>query len=62
MRNFVIRELSNLVTSSFNPTRQPNIPARSPTMITRRPIIVREMKNEGQPPSSPAGGMMENIN
>ena len=45
------------VTLSLRPTRHPKMPARSPTMAVKRPIIPRETKKQGQPPPIPAGGI-----
>ena len=35
------------LTSGFSPTMQPNISARSPTTMTVRPIMAREMTKQG---------------
>ena len=45
------------VTLFFNPTRQPNILARSPTIAVKAPIIPRDTKKQGHPPAMPAGGI-----
>ena len=50
------------VTSGFRPTRQPKILARSPTTMTRRPIMMRETVKQSQPPAIPGGGIRANIN
>ena len=39
------------------PIKQPKIPAKSPIMAVRKPIIAREMINVGQPPRRLAGGI-----
>ena len=45
------------VTLSLRPTRHPKMPARSPTMTVKSPIIPRETKKQGHPPPIPAGGI-----
>ena len=45
------------VTLSLRPTRHPKMPAKSPTMAVKSPIIPRETKKQGQPPPIPAGGI-----
>ncbi len=45
------------VTLSLSPTRHPKIPARSPTMAVKSPIMPREQKKQSQPPAIPAGGI-----
>ena len=42
-----LMSLLSCPTSSFSPTRQPNMPARSPTTITMSPIMARETKKQG---------------
>ena len=49
------------VTLFFNPTRQPNIFARSPTIAVNNPIIPRDTKKHGHPPNKPAGGINANM-
>ena len=49
------------VTLFFNPTRQPNMLARSPTTAVKSPIIPRDTKKQGHPPAMPAGGINANI-
>ena len=49
------------VTLFFNPTRQPNIFARSPTIAVNNPIIPRDTKKHGHPPNRPAGGINANM-
>ena len=49
------------VTLFFNPTRQPNIFARSPTIAVNNPIIPRDTKKHGHPPNIPAGGINANM-
>ena len=45
------------VTLGFNPTRHPNMLARSPTIAVNNPIIPRDTKKHGHPPHIPAGGI-----
>ena len=45
------------VTLGFNPTRHPNMFARSPTIAVNNPIIPRDTKKHGHPPHIPAGGI-----
>ena len=48
------------VTGSFRPTRQPKIPAKSPTNIVKRPIIPKDTKKANHPFHIPGGGMKAN--
>jgi len=48
------------VTPSFNPTRQPNIAAKSPIIAVKKPITAIEVKKQSQPPRRPAGGTNAN--
>lgn len=41
---------------SFNPTRQPNIAATSPTIAVRIAMKINETKNVSQPPAIAVGG------
>ena len=50
-----------LLTSAWSPTKHPNISARSPTMMTIPPIIIRETTKHGHPPNSPGGGITAKI-
>ena len=50
-----------LLTSAWSPTKHPNISARSPTMMTIPPIIMRETTKHGHPPNSPGGGITAKI-
>ena len=45
---------------SFNPTRQPNIAATSPTIAVRIAINKSETKNVNQPPAIAVGGTKAN--
>ena len=49
------------VTLSLSPTRHPKIPAKSPTIAVKRPIIPREQKKQSQPPAMLAGGINAKI-
>jgi len=48
------------VTLSLRPTKQPNMPARSPTMAVSRPISASETKNANQPLRIDGGGTNAN--
>lgn len=49
------------VTASFNPTRQPKIDAKSPTMAVRRPMTPSETKKHSHPPRILGGGTRAKI-
>ena len=49
------------VTLSLSPTKHPKIPAKSPTIAVRTPIMPKDTKKQGQPPATPAGGIKAKI-
>ena len=56
-----INEKKLPVTLSLSPTKHPKIPAKSPTIAVRTPIMPKDTKKQGQPPATPAGGIKAKI-